>query len=150
MALEAFNVEKLNRDGLRLEPIFQPILQIPFMNPTESPLPQKEMRREILRRAAQFAEREIVQVAGERLRQVLVDPAGARPQAAIGERQLPERRQRRRRRHILRELRLRRPAPAYVAEDGVLVGGAAVARRQRPPLLALLLRFRIDLHFFTC
>lgn len=105
------------------------------------------MRREILGGAAQLAEGEVVQVAGEGLRQLLRDPAGARPQAAVGERQLPERRQRRRRRQALREPRLRRPAPADVAEDGVLVGGAAVPRRQRLPLLALPLRLRLDLHF---
>lgn len=72
------------------------------------------MRGETLRCAAQFAQLEVVQVPRERLRQVFVNPRRRRPQAAVRERQLPERRRRPR--------RLRRPAPADVAEDGVVVG----------------------------
>lgn len=40
VALQPFDVEELNGDGLRLEPGFQPVLQIPLMNPAEAAFPE--------------------------------------------------------------------------------------------------------------
>lgn len=142
MALEAFNIKQLNRGWLRFQPWFHPFLQIAFVDPPKASLSEEEMRGEVLRGAAQLAQREIEQIAGECLRQILVEPAGGGSEAAVGEGELPERRHLRRRRQILRFRR--RSGAADVSEDRMLVRGAAVPRGEGLPLL-LLLRFRIKL-----